>query len=736
VIVESPAKAKTISKFLGRKYSVKASMGHVRDLPRSQFGVDVENGFTPKYITVRGQGKVLQELRTGARKADRVLLATDPDREGEAISWHLAEALKLDPEEPRRIEFHEITKQAILKAVKSPRPINTNLVDAQQARRVLDRLVGYKLSPFLWAKVKPGLSAGRVQSAALRMICDREQEVRAFVKEEYWTITLWAAKTAKSKQFPARLVRLGDAQCDLKNETEADAVCNALADAGYRVTKVTKSERVRKTPPPFTTSTLQQEAARRLGFTARRTMSVAQQLYEGLDVGKDGVVGLITYLRTDAVRVSSEAQSEAQQYIDQTWGTNFRPAKPPQYKTRQGAQEAHEAIRPTSVGRTPDTVKPHLTRDQHLLYKLIWERFLASQMAPAVYDTVAADIIAVDQNGAALPYTFRATGSVIKFPGYMALYSERTDDDTQSNEASQKQLPELVEGDALIKRSLEPKQHFTQPPPRYTEAMLVKAMEELGIGRPSTYAAIIDTIRRRGYVTTEERRFVPTELGMLTVDILKNHFPDIVDVEFTANMEKQLDAVEEGAQNWVQLVSEFYKPFSAALEQAHHEVEEVKVEDEVTDEVCELCGRNMVIKWGRFGKFLACPGFPDCKNTKPILVEIGVPCPACSTGSIVERKSRRGRVFYGCNRYPDCDFTSWDRPVTARCPACGGYMVEKRKRGSDPVWACADSNECGFLGKPPEEGQTEITPLPKAAAKTKSAAGKTARSSAQEATKA
>lgn len=676
-------------------------MGHVRDLPRSQFGVDVDQDFKPKYITVRGQGKTLQELRAAARKADQVLLATDPDREGEAISWHLAVALKLDTEAARRVEFHEITKQAVQKAIRSPRPIDSNLVNAQQARRVLDRVVGYKLSPFLWAKVKPGLSAGRVQSAALGMICDRERDVNAFTPEEYWSLTLWLAKPPKGQEFAAELIRCQGEKCDLKTERDTMAVVEALQGASYQVAKISRAERLRRPPAPFITSTMQQEAARRLGFTAKRTMSVAQQLYEGLDVGKEGTVGLITYLRTDAVRIAPEAQVRAQGYIDKTWGREYRPERSPQYKTRQGAQAAHEAIRPTDVERTPDQVKPYLGRDQYLLYKLIWERFVASQMKPAMFDTVAVDIvpIVVAETKAQTEYVFRARGATMRFAGFMTVYSEQSDDEPE-REGANHRLPALQEGETLESRKLEPRQHFTQPPPRFTEAMLIKALEELGIGRPSTYATIVDTLQRRGYVTRSERRFVPTELGMITVDLLKTHFPDIVDVEFTANMEGRLDLIEDGQADWVELVRDFYEPFADSLEKAHHLVKEVHIADEVTDEVCEHCGRNMVIKWGRFGKFLACPGFPECKNTKPLLVEIGVSCPQCD-GQVVERKTRRGRTFYGCTRYPQCDFTSWQRPVSTRCPNCNGYMVERTRRGKT-LWVCADKT-CGYTGSPVAE---------------------------------
>ncbi len=694
VIVESPAKARTIGKFLGRRYTVKASMGHIRDLPRSQFGVDLDHGFSPKYITVRGQGKTLQELRNAVKKADKVLLATDPDREGEAISWHLAESLKLDKGAPRRIVFHEITKDAIQRSLKQPRPIDMNLVDAQQARRVLDRVVGYKLSPFLWAKVKPGLSAGRVQSPALRLICDREREIQLFQTEEYWTIHALLAKDEDGRSFRTRLLQCGEERCQIGNQAEAEAIAAVLERSAYAVSRVNRSERQRKPPAPFTTSTLQQEAVRRLSFTARRTMSVAQQLYEGLDLGEAGTIGLITYLRTDAVTVASAAQEEAQRYIDERYGVQFRPPKPPQYKVRQGAQAAHEAIRPTSVNRTPAEVKKHLTRDQHLLYKLIWERFLASQMAPAIFDTVAVDVQATLPDPAAPVYLLRANGSIMRFAGFMSIYSEQADDDAATDEEGDTALPELATGDRLNLKEIEKQQHFTQPPPRYTEAMLVKTLEELGLGRPSTYVAIIETLLRRGYVTKAERRFVPTQLGMVSVDLLREHFPAVVDVAFTASMENDLDQVEEGKTNWVDLMQNFYGPFEQSLEKAHAQAEEVQIADEVTDVECEKCGRHMVVKWGRFGKFLACPGYPECRHTQPILNNIGVKCPQCGA-EIVERRTKQGRTFYGCSSYPACSFTSWQRLVNQACPRCGGYMVEQNKKGADSQWVCANK-ECAF----------------------------------------
>lgn len=692
VIVESPAKAKTISKFLGRRYVVKASMGHVRDLPRSQFGVDVEDDFKPKYITVRGQGKILQELRNAAKKVDNVLLATDPDREGEAISWHLAQSLKLDEAGPNRIEFREITKPAIQRAVKEPRQIDNRLVDAQQARRVLDRLVGYELSPLLWAKVKRGLSAGRVQSVALRLVCDREAEVQAFVPEEYWSITAHLASGSKrSETFEAKLHARAGKKVKLQSEADAATVLSALEQAPFAVHSVTRRERRRNPAPPFTTSTLQQEASRKLGFAARKTMSLAQDLYEGLDVGDEGTVGLITYLRTDSTRVSEEAQTGAREFIESEFGRAYRPEKPFQYQNKKGSQEAHEAIRPTATSRTPDMVKPHLKRDQFRLYKLIWERFVASQMSPAVLDTVSVDI-------AAKEYTFRATGSTVKFPGFMKLYIELTDDETPTQD--ERMLPPLEEGMALKVKTLEPKQHFTQPPPRYTEAMLVKTLEELGIGRPSTYVSIIDTIQRRGYVTREEKRFFPTELGQIIVDLLKEHFPEIVDVEFTANLETRLDDIEEGERGWTDVVKEFYGPFSDAVEKAHTEIQDIEIADEEADEDCELCGRRMVIKWGRYGRFVACPGFPECRNTKPLLKSIGAACPECGN-DVVERRTRKGRTFYGCSGYPECEFTSWQRPVGHKCPQCDSILVERPRRRQDPEWVCA-SKECGYTQEPAE----------------------------------
>jgi DNA topoisomerase I len=681
IIVESPAKAKTIEKFLGRKYTVKASMGHVRDLPKSQLGVDVESGFEPKYITIRGKGDILKELRESAKKADKVFLATDPDREGEAISWHLANVLKIPTDQPVRIEFHEITKDAIQKAIKKPRAIEHHRVEAQQARRILDRLVGYKLSPLLWRKVRRGLSAGRVQSVAVRLIVDRELEISKFVPEEYWSLTARLATATGATPFPAKYYGLAAGKSDLKTEAETQAVISAVGGQPFVVQAVRKREKRRNPSFPFTTSSLQQEASRKLGFTVRRTMAVAQQLYEGLDLGDAGHTGLVTYIRTDSTRIAEEAEKAAAHFIGESYGLEFIPAEKREAEKKAGEQGAHEAIRPTEVTRTPDSVKSFLSNDQYKLYKLVWERFVASQMAPAVLDTVSVDIAAGEQ-------VFRASGSTIKFPGFMKIYIESEDEEAPKEEEGL--LPELTEGQELSLIELLPKQHFTQPPPRFSEAMLVKALEERGIGRPSTYAPIIETIQARGYVEKEEKRFRPTELGGLVTDILREFFPSIIDVEFTAKMEGELDQVEEGEAEWQTVLQEFFTPFEATLKEAEEKVGGFELQDEVSDVICEKCSRNMVIKYGRFGKFLACPGFPDCKNTRPILEETGVVCPTCNQGMIVERKSKKGgRKFYGCSRYPECDFVSWDKPVAKKCPDCEApYLVEKRHKELGLVHMC------------------------------------------------
>lgn len=670
VIVESPAKAKSLTKFLGKKYTVKASMGHVRDLPKSQFGVDTDHGFKPKYITIRGKGEVIKELKSAVKKADKVLLASDPDREGEAIAWHLSNALNLDEDDPCRIEFNEITKQAVQNAVKHPRPIDRTRVNAQQARRILDRLVGYNLSPLLWRKIKKGLSAGRVQSVAMKLIYDREEEVRNFVPQEYWTLTAKLSKGRKS--FEAKLYQIDGEKAEISDRTRVEQIIKDLDQAGYVVSKVTKKERKRNPAAPFTTSSLQQEAYRKLNFTARKTMMVAQQLYEGLDLGKEGPVGLVTYIRTDSTRISSTAREEAGSYIREKFGEEYLPKEKQKTKGKKGKiQDAHEAIRPTSVYREPDVIKQYLSRDQLRLYRLIWERFVSSQMGAAIIDTTSVDI-------SAGKYIFRATGSVVKFPGFMRVYTEG--DDQPESKESNKLLPELLERDELKLLSLVPEQHFTQPPPRYTDATLVKALEEKGIGRPSTYAPIVDTILKRGYVVRENKKFFPTELGSLVVELLQEYFPDILDVEFTAEMEENLDSVEEGRLDWVEVLESFYGPFRESLKKAEEEIGKVKIEDEVTDEICDECGSNLVIKMGRYGKFLACPGFPECRFTKPLLEPTGVNCPECG-GELVVRRSKKGRKFYGCSNYPNCEFVTWDEPTDKKCPECGSMMVKKTRRG-------------------------------------------------------
>ncbi|XID95138.1 type I DNA topoisomerase [Paenibacillaceae bacterium WGS1546] len=670
VIVESPAKAKTIGKYLGSKFIVKASMGHIRDLPKSQIGVEVENDFQPKYITIRGKGNVLKELRDARKKVKKVYLAADPDREGEAIAWHLAHYLELDENEACRVVFNEITKQAVKDAFKTPRPIDMDLVNAQQARRVLDRLVGYKISPLLWKKVKKGLSAGRVQSVAVKLIYDRENEINAFVPEEYWSITAHLGK--EKSTFEAKFHSVNGEKKELKSEAEVKAVLALLDKGAFTVGEVKEKERQRNPSPPFITSSLQQEAARKLNFRASKTMQIAQQLYEGVDLGKEGTVGLITYMRTDSTRISPVAQEEAKAYIEEKYGNAYLPETPRVYvKKNASAQDAHEAIRPTSALRDPESVKAYTSKDQFRLYKLIWERFVASQMASAVLDTMTVDL-------ASGPVVFRANGSKLKFPGFMKVYVEGNDDGTTDED---RLLPALATGDRVQSTAIDPKQHFTQPPPRFTEARLVRALEELGIGRPSTYAPTLETIQKRNYVAMEEKKFIPTELGELVIQLMEEFFPEILDVEFTANMEDDLDHVEEGTQDWVNVIGEFYKSFQERLSVAEEEMKEVEIKDEPSDEVCDKCGSQMVYKMGRFGKFLACSGFPDCRNTKPIVKDTGVRCPKCAEGQIVERRSKKGRVFYGCNAYPECDFVSWDKPAAKPCPSCGGLMVEKRAKG-------------------------------------------------------
>lgn len=668
VIVESPAKAKTIERYLGKKYEVKASMGHVRDLPKSQMAVDIENNYTPKYITIRGKGDILKDLRKSAKKAKKVYLAADPDREGEAIAWHLAHALNVDENSDCRVVFNEITKDAIKESFKHPRAIDLDLVDAQQARRVLDRLVGYNISPLLWKKVKKGLSAGRVQSVALKQIIDREKEIENFKQEEYWTIE---AEFEKDKEkFQGSFYGVDGKKQELKTEADVQKIKEKLTEDSFTISKIQKRERKRNPARPFITSSLQQEAARKLNFRAKKTMMIAQQLYEGIDLGRKagGITGLITYMRTDSTRISNTAKEEAKGYIEEKYGKEFL-GQDRKTKNSEGAQDAHEAIRPTSVLREPNSLKDVLSRDQFRLYKLIWERFVASQMAPAIMDTMTVHLV---NNGV----EFRATGSKVKFEGFMKVYVEGTDDKKQKTE--DKLLPDLKEGQKVSAQAIHPNQHFTQPPPRYTEARLVKTMEELGIGRPSTYAPTLDTIQRRGYVTIDNRRFIPTELGTIVTELLEEFFPEIIDVDFTAKMEKDLDSIEEGKRNWIHIIDEFYQGFQKRLDKAEQEMEKIEIKDEPAGIDCEKCGHEMVYKMGRYGKFIACSNFPDCRNTKPILKEIGVKCPNCKEGNVVERKSKKQRKFYGCDRYPECDFVSWDKPIARPCPRCESLMIEKK----------------------------------------------------------
>jgi len=782
IVVESPTKVRTIGKFLGRDYTVKASMGHVRDLPEKELSVDIENGFTPKYVIIRGKQKVVKQIRDAAQEVDHILLATDPDREGEAICWHLAHELKRTKKPMNRITFNEITRNAVLNAIKHPGKIDQKLVDAQQARRVLDRLVGYQISPILGRTIKWGLSAGRVQSVAVRLICEREDEIEAFVPEEYWSITA-KLKGENTDPFEAKLSQVDKKKAKVENEDQAKAIVKEAGGEKFIVGKINRKEQKRSPVPPFITSRLQQEAARKLRFTAKKTMSVAQQLYEGLEIGDEGSVGLITYMRTDSTRVANEAIGSVREFIGERYGSDYLPGKPIYYRSKKGAQDAHEAVRPTSVMRTPESIKQFLKRDQYALYGLIWRRFVASQMKPAIFDVTTVDINAGR-------YTFRATGSIIKFRGFMSVYMEGRDDSAEEDKESI--LPELVVGQILQLLSLTPEQHFTQPPPRYSEATLVKALEENGIGRPSTYAAIISTIQDRDYVRKEQGRFVATEMGRLVNNVLIKSFPEIIDVEFTAKMEAELDDVEDGKRKWVEVLKEFYGPFSQSLKKAPDTIREAKKDmEEVTDEVCELCGKKMVIKWGRYGRFLSCSGFPECKNTKelnhqenssnepestdevcekcgsPMVIKVGrygrflacsaypkckntkqigqdkkapdeptnevcekcgspmviktgrygrfLACsryPECRTarplstgvdcprpdcdGYIGEKRSKRGKVFYGCSNYPDCDFVLWNKPVSRKCPECGApFLVEKTSKAKGDYLACINK-ECGY----------------------------------------
>ncbi len=678
VIVESPAKVKTISKFLGANYKVMASQGHVRDLPKSQMGVDIEHDYEPKYITIRGKGDILAALRKEAKKADKVYLATDPDREGEAISWHLAAALKLEDKDIYRITFNEITKNAVKASLKEARKIDMNLVDAQQARRVLDRVVGYGISPLLWAKIKRGLSAGRVQSVALRMICDRENEIDAFIPEEYWTMEAVLDIKGEKKPLIAKFYGDENGKIEIKNGAQMQDILDEVKKSNFSIESIKRGEKVKKSPLPFTTSTLQQEAAKTLNMSTKRTMNIAQQLYEGVDIKGRGTVGLITYLRTDSTRVADEAKVSSREYISQNYGEKYIPEEANAKKDDKKIQDAHEAIRPTDLNLSPAIVKESLQRDQFRLYQLIWKRFVASQMAPAVYETTSVKI-------AAGKYRFSVAASKVVFDGFMSVY--KNDDDNEENNTLAKGLDENSE---LSLEDVSGVQHFTQPPAHFTEASLVKALEEQGIGRPSTYAPTISTIIARHYVIKENKNLYISELGNAVNNIMITAFPTIVDVKFTANMESLLDGVAEGTVEWKEIIRNFYPDLKVAIDEAEKELEHVKIEDEVTDVICDKCGRNMVIKYGPHGKFLGCPGFPECHNTKPYLEKIGVPCPKCGKDVII-KKTKKGRTFYGCDGYPECDFVSWQRPSAKKCPKCGGYMVEK---GNKIV--CADET-CGYV---------------------------------------
>ena len=673
VIVESPAKAKTINKYLGSNYTVIASMGHLRDLPKSQLGIDTDHNYEPKYITIRGKGDLMSKLKKAAKNADKIYLATDPDREGEAISWHLAEVLEIDKSKNCRITFNEVTKEAVKASLKQPRPIDINLVNAQQARRILDRIVGYKISPLLWKKVRKGLSAGRVQSAATKLIVDKEREINAFEPQEYWTLTASLSDSKGKKVTDSRFYGKNGKKQELRNFEETDEVKKNVKNADFTVTNSVYSDKQKSPSPPFTTSTLQQEASRKLGFSSGRTMSAAQVLYEGVSVPGYGSLGLITYMRTDSLRVNPDAVESARKIVAKNFGAEYVPQNPRKYKTSKSAQDAHEAIRPTVPDIHPDSVKESVTADQYKIYKLIWERFIASQMTNAVYRTMNAEF---DANG----YTFRASASCISFAGYRAMYIEGTDNDKDA-----KKLPVLEKGMKLKASSLEDEQHFTEPPSRYTEASLIKTMEENGIGRPSTYAPTISTILGRDYVKREKKMLKPTDLGNIVTDIMADNFRDIVDIDFTANMEQQLDDIESGEASWVNVIDNFYKPFEKTLEEAEKSIEKITVAEEESDEICDKCGRRMVIKLGKYGKFLACPGFPECRNAKPLLQDTGVKCPKCG-GRIVLRKSQRGKKYFSCENTPKCDFILWDEPILTPCPKCGGIMTRKyMKNGSKTV---------------------------------------------------
>lgn len=677
VIVESPAKAKTIGKYLGKNYVVEASMGHLRDLPKSKLGVDVENDFTPNYITIRGKGDLLDKLRKLAKKSDKIYLATDPDREGEAISWHLAHILKIPSNEKCRIEFNEITKEAVKGSIKKSREINVNLVDAQQARRIVDRLVGYQISPILWKNIKWGLSAGRVQSAALKLICDRENEINAFIPKEYWTVDCKLLKD--KKKFPVNIVKYKNKKIEINNEEEAKKIIADLDSNDYVVKDVKKGKKLRNPLPPFTTSTLQQDANKKLNFMTKKTMMIAQQLYEGVEIKGKGTLGLITYMRTDSVRISSEAQGKALDFIKNTYGEQYAPGNPRVYKGKKNIQDAHEAIRPSYIEITPEIAKANLTNDGYKLYSLIWKRFVASQMESCVLDT---NSIAIE-NG---DYKLKASGSTIKFDGFMKLYEYNNEDDNEDII-----LPELAVDEVLKKGSLDPKQHFTQPPSRFTEASFVKLLEEKGIGRPSTYVPTISNITSKKYVLREKKNLVPTELGFIVNNIMSDYFKEIVDADFTAEMEHKLDSVEEGKEGWKKIVGDFFVPLKESIDKAESEISKIVIPEKVSDVPCDKCGEMMVIKHGRFGDFLACPNYPDCQNTKPIVHEVDAPCPKCG-GKVLLKRSKKGNKFYGCGNYPECDFVSWHEPSKEKCEKCNSVMVYRFSKAKGKYLECTDTS--------------------------------------------
>ena len=680
VIVESPAKAKTIKKYLGSGYTVEASMGHIRDLPKSQLGVNVENDFEPKYITIRGKGDLLAKLRKAAKKADKVYLATDPDREGEAISYHLSHILKLDPEENIRIEFNEITKDAVKKSIKNARPINLKVFDAQQARRIVDRLVGYEISPILWRNVKWGLSAGRVQSVALNLICNREKEIEAFESKEYWSIEADLLK--QKKTIKTKLTQYKNRKIEISTEKEAEDIKKELDQGEFIVSSIKKGTKTKNPLAPFITSTLQQEASKRMNYQTRRTMSIAQKLYEGMDIKGYGSVGLITYMRTDSTRISDEAQASAKSYIESAFGKEYYPKTPRVYKGKKNAQDAHEAIRPTVIELTPEKVKDSVKAEEYKLYKLIWERFIASQMESCKLNTISLEVLNGD-------YKFRASGSSVAFDGFMKLYDYKNEDEEENTS-----IPELEENEKLKSKEIHLNQHFTQPPARYTEASFVKTLEELGIGRPSTYAPTISTLLNRLYVEREKKSLIPTDLGKIVNDIMAEYFKDIVDVEFTADMESRLDLIEEGKETWKEVVGSFYNPLKKDIDIAESKVSKITIEDEVTDQICEKCGSHFVIKNGRFGKFLACSGYPECKNTKAIVEKLDVKCPTCHEGDVIQRKSRKGKKFYGCSRYPECKYVSWYEPVKTSCPECGSLMYRRYSKKDGSYLLCSNE-DCG-----------------------------------------